>query len=48
MRDECIKRVEGLALRLSHLGTLPDLAALSLADLWGLYRYLQRLADSAA
>lgn len=47
MREDITNRIEGLALRLAHLGVLPDLAAMSLADLWGLYRYLQRLADGA-
>lgn len=45
MRDERIERVEWLALRLSHLGMVPDLAVLSLADLWGLYRFLARMAS---
>jgi hypothetical protein len=47
MRDDLLKRIEGLAVRLSHLGVTPDLAALPLADLWGLYRYLKRLADGS-
>ena len=44
MREQLLERAQGLAARLSHLGMGPDLAAMSLADLWGACCYLQRLA----
>lgn len=46
MREALLERVQALAARLSWLGVGPDLAALSLADLWGLYRFLQRMANA--
>ena len=42
-----LERLQGLAARFPGLGIGPDLAALSAADLWGLYRFLSRLADGA-
>lgn len=44
MHDALLIRTQELAARLSWLGIGPDLAALSLADLWGVYRYLSRVA----
>jgi hypothetical protein len=46
MREDLLQRTEALAARLAHLGIGPDLTALSLADLWGVYRFLQRLANA--
>ena len=46
MDEHLLQRVRGLALRFSHLGIGQDLAALSMADLWGIYRFLQRLAHA--
>jgi hypothetical protein len=46
MREYLLERAESLAMRFSHLGIGQDLAALSLADLWGVYRLLQRLANA--
>ena len=45
MREHLLERAERLAARLSQLGVGSDLAAMSLADLWGVCRYLQRIAD---
>lgn len=45
MRETLIERVLALATRLAHLGVGPDLAAMSVADLWGLYCFLQRAAQ---
>lgn len=42
-----MERLQWLAARLSEFGVAPDLAALSAADLYGLYRYLSRAADGA-
>lgn len=44
MREHLLERAQSLAMRLSHL-VGQDLAALSLADLWGVLRYLQRMAN---
>ena len=46
MNDETwLERLQMLCERFSHLGIGADLASLSLIELWGLYRYLSRLAD---
>ncbi|MEQ1837780.1 MAG: hypothetical protein ABL858_05510 [Candidatus Nitrotoga sp.] len=37
--------LQTLSARFSLLGIGADLAALSLIELWGLYRFLSRLAD---
>lgn len=47
MRERLLDRAQALAARLAHLGIGPDLAALSLADLWGVWRLLERLAAEA-
>lgn len=39
-----LSELESLALRFGSFGLAPELAALTLADAWGLYRYLSRLA----
>ena len=39
-----LEHLESLAMRFAHLGVGQDLAALSLFELWGLYRFLLRLA----
>lgn len=41
--DDWLIRLYWLAARFSHLGVEADLAALSLADAWALYRFLSRL-----
>lgn len=41
-----IDRLQVLAARLPALGVGTDLAALAAADLWGLYRFLLRVAGS--
>jgi hypothetical protein len=46
MHSLLLARAQSLAMRFSHLGIGQDLAALSLADLWGVYRFLQRLANA--
>lgn len=45
MRDVLLERAQGLATRLPWLGIGPDLATLSLIELWAVYRFLQRLAN---
>ena len=46
MNDEnWLGRLQTLSVRFSHLGLAGDMARLSLIELWGLYRFLSRLAD---
>ena len=45
MREQLMERAQALALRLSHLGIGADLACLSVAELWGVYRFMLRLAN---
>ena len=40
-------RLQELAARFSSLGLTPDLASLTLAELWGVYCHLCRLAGEA-
>lgn len=40
--DDWLERLYALAYRLEHLGATADLAALGLADLYGLYLWLVR------
>lgn len=42
-----LERLQGLATRFADLGIASDLSALPEADLWGIYRFLSRLADRA-
>jgi hypothetical protein len=42
-----LERLQWLAARFPEHGIGADLAALSAADLWGLYRFLTRIADGA-
>ena len=44
MTSDWLLLLYGLAHRFDHTGITPDLAALSLAELWGLYCHLSRLA----
>lgn len=46
MRKALLERTQGLAARLAQLGVGPDLAALSKADLWSVYRFLHRMANA--
>jgi hypothetical protein len=46
MPEHLLERAQSLAMRLSHLGVVQDLGDLSLADLWGVLRYLQRMANA--
>jgi hypothetical protein len=46
MREALLERAIALAARLPWLGVGPDLAALPLVDLWGAYRFLQRMANA--
>ncbi len=43
--EHWLERLQMLCARFSHLGISPDLAALSMIELWGLYLFLSRLAD---
>jgi|GEM_PF-1304186 len=47
MREQLLWRAQALAHRLPGLGVGPDLASLPLADLWGVYRLLLRVAAEA-
>lgn len=47
MREALLERAQALAARLPWLGMGPDLAALPLADLWGVHRFLARAAEAA-
>lgn len=40
-----LERLHMLCNRFAHLGMGADLAALSVIEAWGLYRFLSRLAD---
>lgn len=42
------ERVYSLAARLSWLGVGPDIAALSIVELWGLYLFLLRVGHGEA
>ena len=42
-----LDRLQCLAARFPEYGTGADLAGLGMVDLWGLYRFLSRLADRA-
>lgn len=43
--DHWLPRLYSLATRLSACGAGADLACLSMAELWGVYCYLNRLAE---
>ena len=43
--ENWLERLQTLFVRFSHLGLTDDMAGLSLIELWGLYRFLSRLAD---
>lgn len=45
-RDTWLEHLEMLLVRFSHLGIGADIASLSLVELWAVYLYLSRLADS--
>ena len=45
--NDWLERLYALAARFSGCGACADIADLSIADAWGLYRYLSRLAESA-
>jgi hypothetical protein len=42
-----LERLQWLAARFQEYGMGADLCALSMADAWGLYRFLARVADGA-
>lgn len=39
-------QLQALSARFSELGITGDLAAMSVIELWGMYCYLQRLAET--
>lgn len=43
--DHWLERLQGLAYRFESLGVTPDLAAMSLCELWALYVFLQRVME---
>lgn len=47
MREMLLERTQALSARFPWLGVGPDLPALPLADLWGVYRFLARLAEAS-
>jgi hypothetical protein len=40
-------QLQALSARFADLGITADLASMSLIELWGVYRYLQRLTEIA-
>lgn len=42
------EQLQALAARFAGLGITPDLAALTLAEAWGLFVFLRRVAGGAA
>lgn len=45
---EWVGRLQGLVVRFSVAGIGPDVAALTLAEAWGVFLFLQRLAAGGA
>jgi hypothetical protein len=45
---EWLGRLQGLAVRFNIAGIGPDLAGLTLAEAWGVFMFLQRLATECA
>ncbi len=43
--SDWLERLQSLSARFSGLGITSDLAALSLVELWGVYRFLTHLAE---
>ncbi|TDP74131.1 hypothetical protein [Roseateles toxinivorans] len=43
--DDWLARLQCLAARFPQYGVGADLAGLALADLWGVYCFLQRMAE---
>lgn len=43
--DDWLKDLHCLAVRFEGLGIAPEFAALSLVELWGMYRFLLRIAE---
>ena len=43
--NDWLERLCSLAYRVESLGVVPDVAALSLCELWALYLFLMRLVD---
>ncbi|GAC1611132.1 MAG: hypothetical protein NVS3B3_21600 [Aquirhabdus sp.] len=46
MKPAFIAELEMLLTRFSYLGMSADIASMGLIELWGVYRYLQRLAEA--
>lgn len=44
--NDWLERLQMLIARFSYLGINADIASLSMCDAWGLYCYLNRLAES--
>ncbi|MBL0353054.1 MAG: hypothetical protein IPP03_10475 [Dechloromonas sp.] len=43
--DEWLESLYALAYRFQGLGVVPDLAALSICEAWGVYCFLRRIAE---
>jgi hypothetical protein len=46
MKPAFITELEWLLARFAHLGIGADIASMGLIELWGVYRYLLRLAEA--
>jgi hypothetical protein len=46
--EHWVDRLQNLAARFPQFGIGQDLAGLAIADLWGLWRFLERLAQEAS
>ena len=44
--NDWLERLQTLMARFNYIGIDADIASLSLIELWGLYCYLSRLAES--
>lgn len=44
--DPWLYQLQALSARFADLGITADLASMSLIELWGVYCYLQRLAET--
>jgi hypothetical protein len=46
MRPTWINDLNGLIVRFSYLGITNDVGTMSIIELWGVYCYLKRIAES--
>jgi hypothetical protein len=43
--DDWLERLHGLAYRFESFGVTPDLATMSMCELWAVYVFLRRLSE---